>query len=48
MKKISELDVYITADKGPSYGIVDKDKKVLVPNNYLYIDYAFDRILCSI
>lgn len=48
MKKVSELDVYITTDKGPSYGIVDSDKKVLVPNNYLYIDYAFGRIFCGI
>ncbi len=42
MKKVNDLDLYITTDQNPLYGIVDKDKKVIVPNSYLYIDYAFD------
>ena len=43
MKKISNLDCYITTDKNNLYGLADKDGKVLVANSYLYIDYAFDK-----
>lgn len=42
MKKIDQLDLFITTDKSNLYGLADKDQKVLIPNDYLYIDYAFN------
>lgn len=43
MKKIEALNCYITVNNDTEYGIVDKDEKVLVKNEYMYIDYTFDK-----
>lgn len=42
MKEVNNLDCYVTTDKNNLYGLADKNEKVIVANNYLYIDYAFD------
>lgn len=43
MKSIDELNMFITTNDKNLYGLMDKDGKVVVPNTYLYIDYAFDQ-----
>ena len=42
MMEIQDSDLYITINRDNLYGIVDKDEKELVKNEYLYIEYVFD------
>lgn len=43
MKEINEQKCYITTNQESLYGIVDKDGNTLIDNEYLYIDFAFDK-----
>ncbi len=43
MIKAPEIKSYITIDKNNLYGIIDEKGKKVVPNEYLYIEYAFDK-----
>lgn len=42
-------DYYITIDKNNKYGVEDKNNKEIIPNEYIYIEYAFDKyfIVCG-
>lgn len=42
MKAVADLECYITTKNNLYYGLVDKNQNVLVENEYLYMDYAFD------
>lgn len=41
MRRISEIDMYITTDQNNLYGLVDSEGRHVVENQYLYLDYAF-------
>lgn len=43
MQEVSDARAYITIDKNNLYGIVNQKQEVLVKNEYLYIEYAFDK-----
>lgn len=42
MRKIPEIDMYITTDENNLYGLVDNVGRKVVENQYLYLDYAFE------
>ncbi len=46
-RKIDEADCYITTKKDNSYGIEDSEGNILTPNEYVYIDYAFDKYFAA-
>jgi len=41
MRKISEINMYITTDQNNLYGLIDSEGRHVVENQYLYLDYAF-------
>jgi len=43
MQEAQSANSYITVDKNNLYGIVDENGKETVKNEYLYIEYAFDK-----
>ena len=42
MQPVSNGDYYITIDRNNNYGVISKNKQVLIKNEYSYIDYAYD------
>ncbi len=43
MTEVKEVKEYITIDKEGLYGLVNAKGETVIPNEYLYIEYAFDK-----
>lgn len=41
--EVADMNLYITTDNNSLYGIIDEDGEIKVKNEYLYIEYAFDK-----
>lgn len=42
LEPVNNGEYYISVDKNGLYGVVDKDKNVLIENKFVYIEYLFD------
>lgn len=47
MKKVSELNVYITSNTDNLYGLTDEAGNVLIENQYRSLDYLFDDLFVA-
>lgn len=43
MQPVGDNKYYITIDRNNNYGVLDANKNILIPSEYSYIEYAFDK-----
>ena len=43
MQPVVDNKYYITIDRNNNYGVLDANKNILIPSEYSYIEYAFDK-----
>lgn len=43
MTPVADSKYYITIDRNNNYGVLDSNRNIIIPSEYSYIEYAFDR-----